>query len=67
MKPFYTKTATTLAEQAQILLDRGLNDIGKEDLIKKLSSVNYYRLRGYTYPYQDNTDILLLKKTTAGT
>ncbi|MEE1181260.1 MAG: Abi family protein [Treponema sp.] len=57
MKPFYTKTATTLAEQAQILLDRGLNDIGKEDLIKKLSSVNYYRLRGYTYPYQDNTDI----------
>ena len=54
MKPFYEKPAKTLAEQADLLLARGLKDISKDDLMKKLASVNYYRLRGYTYPYQDN-------------
>ena len=56
MKPFYDKPAKTLDEQAQILLDRGLKGISKTDLMSKLSSINYYRLRGYTYPYQDNSD-----------
>lgn len=56
MKPFYSKPAKTLEEQADILLDRGLKDISKDELIKKLGSINYYHLRGYTYPYQDNTD-----------
>lgn len=56
MKPFYNKPAKTLDDQAQLLLDRGLKDISKTDLIQKLASINYYRLRGYTYPYQDNTD-----------
>ena len=37
------------------MLARGLKGISKDDLVLKLSSVNYYRLRGYTYPYQDNT------------
>ena len=35
-------------------MGRGLKGISKEKLIEFLSSVGYYRLRGYTYPYQDN-------------
>ncbi|WP_443739005.1 Abi family protein [Treponema sp.] len=56
MKPFYNKPAKTLEEQADLLINRGLNINSREDLIKKLASVNYYKLRGYTYPYQDNTE-----------
>lgn len=55
MKPFYNKPALSIDKQAQLLIDRGLNGISKVELEKKLKSVNYYRLRGYTYPYQDNT------------
>lgn len=51
----YAKPALNLEQQADLLLNRGLKDISKEALITKLSSVNYYRLRGYTYAYQDNT------------
>lgn len=51
----YAKPALNLEQQADLLLNRGLKDISKEALITKLSSVNYYRIRGYTYAYQDNT------------
>ncbi len=51
----YAKPALNIEQQADLLLNRGLKDISKEALITKLSSVNYYRLRGYTYAYQDNT------------
>ena len=50
----YTKPPLPLDEQAQLLLDRGLKGISKEELIQKLGNINYYRLRGYTYPYQNN-------------
>ena len=53
-KKQYTKPPLPLDEQAQLLLDRGLKGISKEDLIQKLENINYYRLRGYTYPYQNN-------------
>ena len=53
-KKQYTKPPLPLDEQAQLLLDRGLNGISKEELIQKLGNINYYRLRGYTYPYQNN-------------
>ena len=55
MSVSYTKPALTLEQQADLLLSRGLKDISKENLVNKLSSINYYRLRGYTYPYQDNS------------
>lgn len=55
MKIQYNKPPLTTEKQAELLLSRGLNGISKSDLEEKLKSVNYYRLRGYTYPYQDNS------------
>lgn len=54
MKPKYDKPALTLEEQSDRLLTRGLTGVEKNTLSKTLSSVSYYRLRGYMYPYQDN-------------
>ncbi len=55
LKPHYDKPPLTPEQHADLLLSRGLKGINKEDLRNRLESVNYYRLRGYTYPYQDNT------------
>lgn len=33
MKPFYNKPAKTLDDQAQLLLDRGLKDISKTNIV----------------------------------
>ncbi|MBR5411700.1 MAG: Abi family protein [Fibrobacter sp.] len=52
---FYNKRPLTLEKQAELLLDRGLQGISREKLVEILSRVGYYRLRGYTYPYQDNS------------
>ena len=46
-----------------MLLSRGLRGISKPDLVKKLESVSYYRLRGYTYPYQDASTSIFLANT----
>lgn len=54
-KKQYNKPPLPLEKQAQLLLDRGLKGITKKELEKVLANVNYYRLRGYTYPYQNNT------------
>jgi abortive infection bacteriophage resistance protein len=51
----YNKPPLTLDQQAELLLNRGLQGVSKEELIAKLSRVGYYRLRGYTYPYQNNS------------
>lgn len=51
----YNKPPLCLDCQADLLLSRGLKGISKENLINKLGLINYYRLRGYTYPYQDNS------------
>ena len=51
----YQKPPLTLSQQADLLISRGLSGVSKNDLIEFLSRVSYYRLRGYTYPYQDNT------------
>ncbi len=53
-KKQYNKPPLPLEKQAQLLLDRGLKGITKKELEKVLANVNYYRLRGYTYPYQNN-------------
>ncbi|PKL23790.1 MAG: hypothetical protein CVV47_13340 [Spirochaetae bacterium HGW-Spirochaetae-3] len=54
-KPIYAKPPLPLEAQADLLLNRGLQGIAKPDLIAVLGRVSYYRWRGYTYPYQDNT------------
>ncbi len=54
-KKIYDKPPLSLEDQAVLLLKRGLKGVSKEELVEKLSRINYYRLRGYTYPYQDNS------------
>ncbi|MBR6199569.1 MAG: Abi family protein [Spirochaetales bacterium] len=53
-KPKYGKPILTLEQQADKMLGRGLQGITKEELIQHLRVINYYRIRGYTYPYQNN-------------
>jgi len=51
----YAKPPLTFAEQADLLISRGLE--GDRDLmIERLSSVNYYRLSGYLYPFRGSGD-----------
>ena len=52
----YSKPPLTIAQQIQTLQDRGLiiNDIGRAK--RYLSFISLYRLRAYTYTYQDNKD-----------
>lgn len=48
----YLKGHLPLEEQAQRLLDRGLI-ADKEELIRRLSAVSYYRLSGYLFPFRE--------------
>lgn len=47
----YLKEPLSFEDQAQRLLDRGLM-ADRDELIKRLSSVSYYRLSGYLYPFR---------------
>lgn len=48
----YLKPALTFEDQADLLLDRGL--VGdRQELIRTLQSVSYYRLSGYLYPFRE--------------
>lgn len=49
--PTNRKPFKTFTEQAELLLNRGLI-ADKNDLIRKLESVNYYRLSGYSFPFR---------------
>jgi abortive infection bacteriophage resistance protein len=52
----YDKRPLPFTTQIDILKNRGLH-FGNEDLAKHyLSNISYYRLRAYTYPFQDNND-----------
>jgi len=51
----YTKPPLTYIEQANLLLSRGLI-ADKNDLIKKLKAVSYYRLSGYWHPFRNPND-----------
>src|SRR3972149_486438 len=48
----YTKPPLSFEEQAKLLLDRGLLVTDETELLKYLSTVNYYRLSGYLYPFK---------------
>jgi len=50
----YNKPALTLAQQIQKLKERGLQIEDTSRAEKYLSFISYYRLRAYTYPYQNN-------------
>lgn len=51
----YTKPALTFAQQAQRLVDRGLNVSDQAELAHCLRTVNYYRLSAYWYPFKEDT------------
>lgn len=51
----YTKCPITFQQQIERLKSRGLEFNNEEKAIQHLSNISYYRLRAYTYPFQDNS------------
>lgn len=51
----YNKPPLSYDKQAERLIARGLQT-DKDALIKRLQSVNYYRLSGYLYPFRQKDD-----------
>jgi abortive infection bacteriophage resistance protein len=61
----YTKPALTFDEQVDQLLRRGM--VGDRESIKsRLSTVNYYRLSAYWYPFRKRCIDPTLKAAAAG-
>ena len=52
----YTKKPLTVDEQIDRLERRGLNFSDRKLAKNYLQNISYYRLRAYTYPFQDNKD-----------
>lgn len=52
----YTKPALSISDQIQRLKIRGLVINNSAFAGDCLSNISYYRLRAYTYPFQDNSD-----------
>lgn len=59
----YEKDALNFEDQAQRLLDRGL-EADKEELIHRLRAVSYYRLSGYLHPFRDRDSDAYLPGTS---
>lgn len=52
----YEKKPLSIKEQVEKLQSRGLVIDDEELAAKYLSNISYYRLRAYTYPFQNNSD-----------
>lgn len=52
----YTKTPISILEQIDKLKDRGLLFIDEKKAENYLSNISYYRLRAYTFPFQNNNN-----------
>lgn len=52
----YEKLPITIVEQIAKLQERGLEINHPEKAAHYLGNISYYRLRAYTYPFQDNTN-----------
>lgn len=52
----YTKPTLTISQQIVRLKERGLTFADESKAVSYLSNISYYRLRAYSYPFQDNTD-----------
>jgi len=55
LKMQYNKPPLTFEEQAEKLISRGLVAT-KDELVKRLECVNYYRFTAYLYPYRNADD-----------
>ncbi len=51
----YNKPPLSFEQQADLLLSRGMQG-DRETMIRRLQSVNYYRLSGYWYPFRNSDD-----------
>ena len=54
MNSDYTKKPLTLLEQIERLKQRGLIFDDEKEALAYLFNISYYRLRAYTYPFQEN-------------
>src|SRR5665647_1673840 len=52
----YTKGPVSIQDQITLLRGRGLTFGNEARAAHYLSNISYYRLRAYTYPFQDNQD-----------
>lgn len=52
----YLKFPITVSDQIIILKERGLFFENEMRAHNYLSNISYYRLRAYTFPFQDNTN-----------
>jgi len=52
----YTKPAVSVADQIITLKNRGLVISDEAKAASYLSNISYYRLRAYTFPFQNNSD-----------
>ncbi len=52
----YNKKAISIPEQLAKLKSRGLSIPDEPKAASYLSNISFYRLRAYTYPFQDNAD-----------
>lgn len=52
----YSKPSLSIADQIEKLKQRGLNISNEQKTAHYLSNISYYRLRAYTYPFQDNSN-----------
>jgi len=52
----YTKKPLTIEEQIAKLKQRGLIIIDDNSTANYLANISYYRLRAYTFPFQDNNN-----------
>ncbi len=52
----YSKPPVSIANQITKLKQRGLKICDEHKAAHYLSNISYYRLRAYTYPFQDNSD-----------
>ena len=50
----YTKPPISIVDQIALLINRGLAVPDQDRATQYLSNISYYRLRAYTYPFQDN-------------
>ncbi len=53
----YTKQPLTLQQQVAKLESRGLHIDDEQLAVRYLSNISYYRLRAYTYPFQENVNL----------
>lgn len=52
----YNKRPLSLEEQIEKLKKRGLDFENETEAKNYLFNISYYRLRAYTYPFQDNSE-----------